>query len=86
MTGATVITQVEELLRQRFAPTVLEVEDESYLHRGHAEAGAGKHLRVTIVSEQLASCSRIEAHRAVYEALGDLIPSAVHAVSLKVLR
>lgn len=76
--------EVEQRLRQRFNPTLLTIEDESHLHAGHAEGGRGKHLRVTISSQQLCHQSRIQAHRVVYDALDDLFPEALHALSLKV--
>ena len=46
---------------------------------------AGGHYRVRIVSARFAGQSPIERHRAVYQALGDLMGGEVHALSLRAL-
>jgi BolA protein len=67
-------------------PTHLEVIDESHLHRGHAGARDGRgHFRVRISSYQLAGRPRLEAHRLVYGALGDLMETEIHALAVEVL-
>jgi BolA protein len=72
--------QVEARLRERLAPTTLEVIDESHLHVGHGASGA--HFRVQIVSPRFAGLSRVAAQRLVYEALGDWIGGAIHACAV----
>ena len=43
---------IEQKLRDRFAPSKLEVVDESHLHEGHAGArpGGNSHFRVTMTA------------------------------------
>ena len=66
------------------APTMLEIEDDSALHAGHAgSAGGGGHFSVTIVSEHFRGLSRLARHRAVLERVGDLIPHPVHALAIR---
>lgn len=75
-----------ELLRQRLealAPSWLEIRDDSALHAGHAGSGGGGHFRVSIESSQFDGKSTIIRHRLVYAAVGDLIPSKVHALSIE---
>jgi len=75
---------VEEI-RQRLAilePLSVEIQDDSHLHAGHAGSGGG-HFSLTIVSSQFSGKSRIMRHRAIYQALNDLIPSNIHAVSIR---
>jgi len=74
-------------LEGRLAPlatTMLEIQDDSALHAGHAgsEAG-GRHFSVTIVSEHFRGLSRLARHRAVLERVGDLIPHPVHALAIR---
>jgi BolA protein len=79
---------IEELLRTRLAvlgPSRIELADDSALHTGHVGARDGGHYRLTIVSEQFRSLSRLARHRAVMATVGDLIPSPVHALSVKAL-
>lgn len=77
-----------ELIRLRLtdalAPEMLEIEDESNLHAGHAGARDGRgHFRVTIVSPRFAGLSRIARHRLVFSTLGDLMQTDIHALTLQ---
>ena len=78
---------VEELLRQRLstlAPTRLELADDSALHAGHpGAAGGGGHFRLAITSVSFSGRSRVERHRLVYAAVGDLVPGRVHALAIE---
>jgi BolA protein len=76
-----------EAIRQRLtavlAPETLEIEDESHRHAGHAGARDGRgHFRVRIISAAFAGQSAIARHRAVYAALGDLMQTDIHALSI----
>lgn len=74
---------IEAVLRQNFSPAYLLVKDQSHLHAGHAGAQDGRgHFEVTIVADQFEGCSRIECHRLVYEALGTLMETDIHALSI----
>lgn len=65
------------------APTRLDIEDESAHHAGHVGSAGGGHFAVTIVSSQFSGKSRIMRHRVVYQALEDLIPYRIHALSIR---
>lgn len=80
MTPQVSLADVEARLRERLAPSALEVIDESHLHAGHGAAGS--HVRVKIVSARFAGLSRVAAQRLVYEALGDWIGGAIHACAV----
>jgi len=68
------------------APTMLEIRDESHLHAGHAGAQSGRgHYRVRIVSERFAGLQPRARHREVYAALGTLMQTDIHALSLETL-
>ncbi|QYK40099.1 MAG: BolA family transcriptional regulator [Paracoccaceae bacterium] len=78
---------MEQLLRDRltqaFAPDVIEVVNDSHRHAGHAgDDGSGEsHFRVKLRAAALAPLSRVERHRAVHRALGDLT-TRIHALAL----
>lgn len=76
-------------IRERLAaldPDELEVTDESHLHAGHAGARDGRgHFRVRIVSERFAGLPRIARHRLVYDAVGELMRTDVHALAVTAL-
>ena len=67
-----------------FAPTGLEVVNESHFHAGHAGSpGSGEsHFRVTIVSPAFKGKSRIERHRLVNAALAEELRAGVHALAI----
>ena len=75
--------RLRELLQGRFAPTELEIEDESHLHAGHAGAAGGQsHFRIRIVAEAFRGLSAVACHRLVYEAVGDLLKTDIHALAI----
>jgi len=77
------VAAIRELLQAAFAPTVLEVRDDSHRHAGHAGARDGRgHFDVRIVSEAFAGMSPLARHRAVYAALGGLMTTDIHALSI----
>lgn len=85
------MTTMEATLRAKlsaaFAPTALEVVNESHLHAGHAGSpGTGEsHFRVKIVSDAFRGKSRIAAHRMVNDALADELAGKIHALALTTL-
>ena len=74
---------IRDRLEASFHPVQLEIIDESHKHAGHAGARGGGHFVVHIVAEQFAGKSPIQRHRMVYDAMGDLMQSEVHALSIK---
>ena len=81
------IAPVAETLRARLAPlspTVVDIQDDSAEHAGHAGAAAGGgHFSLVIVSKAFSGKSRLARHRAVLERVGDLIPHPVHALAIQ---
>ena len=76
--------RIVEKLTQAFAPSVLDVADESHLHQGHAahRPGGETHFRVHIVSEAFKGKSRIARHRMVNETLASELADRVHALAI----
>lgn len=77
-----------DAIRARLAtallPTDINLVDESHKHAGHAGARDGRgHFALTIVSAAFEGKSPIERHRQVYAALGDLMQTDIHALSMK---
>ena len=75
-------------MRARLAvlePGLIEIEDESGLHVGHAGAKEGGHFRLTVVSARFSGQSRVARHRMVYQALGPLMQNGIHALALQTL-
>jgi BolA protein len=75
-------SELERELQAALHPDVLDVQDDSHLHAGHAGAREGRHFSVRIVSARFAGLSRVARHRLVYDALHTLIPRGIHALAI----
>lgn len=80
---------LESVLRERLAnltPLRLELVDESAKHAGHEGAkSGGKHYRLLIVSAEFSGKSTLLRHRLIYDTLGELMRSKIHALSIQAL-
>lgn len=81
----TVQQEMERLLTQAFAPTRLEVLNDSAKHSGHSgDDGSGEsHFTVVIEAPAFADKSRLERQRMVNRALGDIPGERVHALAIQ---
>ncbi len=77
--------EIERLLVAKFAPTRLEVINDSARHHGHSgDDGSGEsHFTVEIESAVFAGVSRLQRQRLVNAALGDIPGERVHALAIK---
>ena len=76
--------QIRARLVEALAPLELQVEDESYKHVGHEGARDGRgHFAVRIRSAAFEGQPLLVRHRLVYEALGTLMQTDIHALTLK---
>ncbi|APH56433.1 BolA protein [Granulibacter bethesdensis] len=83
--------RIEDVLRARFTPVHLDVQDDSARHAGHAglrhqsrgPASTGEtHFKVTLISETFHGISRVQRSRAVHEALEAEFAGGLHALVL----
>lgn len=73
-------------LTDGLGPDHLEVIDDSHRHAGHAGAADGRgHFTVLIVSQRFAGLSTLERHKLVYQVVGDMMTTDVHALSIQAL-
>ncbi|MHA7898362.1 MAG: BolA family protein [Henriciella sp.] len=77
--------RIHELLTAAFAPSVLDVVDDSHKHAGHAGARpeGETHYTVKIVSDKFEGLSRVAMQRAVMSALQHEFDTGLHALSIK---
>ncbi len=91
MTQAALYVTRSEVIRTRIAKALdaerVEVADVSHLQAGHsgARSSGESHFRALVVSARFEGQSRVARQRLVYAALGDLFPSAIHALALRTL-
>jgi len=82
------VAEIEATLRERLAPSVLEVLDESAAHAGHAGAsasGRGTHFRVRIAASAFTGKTRVAQHRLVYDALLPFMVRGLHALAIEIV-
>ncbi len=69
---------------QSLHPEICELRDDSHLHAGHAGAASGGgHFHLKISTAEFTGLNRINRHRLVYDALGELMHSEIHALSIE---
>lgn len=87
--GISFVSDTIALARQRLEqlePTLINIQDDSHKHAGHAGARAGGgHYQLTIISQQFRGLSRVARHRLVYQALGDLMQTRIHALAIEAM-
>ena len=82
-----VAREMIDRLTAALSPTLLELDDQSARHIGHAgHDGRGEsHFALIITSAAFTGLSRVERQRKVYAALGDLMDDRVHALTIRAL-
>jgi len=78
----SVLEQIRQCLAS-LEPQQVEIADDSALHAGHAGAkDGGGHYRLTVISKHFTGLNTMQRHRLVYAALGSLMNSGIHALSI----
>ena len=79
-----VATEMLSRLNSALSPTRIELIDDSEQHRGHGgyNPAGESHFSLRIESAAFAGKSRVERQRMIYAALGQLMESRVHALSI----
>lgn len=78
------VEAIRTALTAALHPDVLDVVDDSHRHAGHEGARDGRgHFSVRIVSDVFAGKGSLARHRAVYAALGRLMETDIHALSIQ---
>ena len=82
----SVVDEIKSKLEAAFAPSELEVINESHQHAGHAghDSGGDSHFRVVIQADAFADMSRLKRHRAVHDAIGADLIGRIHALALEI--
>jgi len=81
---------IEKKLIQQFAPTFLEVVNNSHLHNNHFTPEDPSHLNQThflikISAPQIANQSKITTHRVINNLLKEQFANGLHALEIKIL-
>ena len=80
------VEKIKMRLEQALSPEKLEIADDSHLHKGHAGAASGAgHFSVVIVSAAFSGRTLVQRHRLVYQAVNDMMPGEIHALSIQAI-
>ena len=84
-TTGPVATEMLRSLNSALSPTKVELIDDSEQHRGHGgyNPAGESHFSLKIESAAFEGKSRVERQRMIYGALGELMDSRVHALSIR---
>lgn len=77
-----------DALNEAFAPTILEIEDVSHHHAGHAGApdGGQSHFELRISAPAFEGQSRVASHRMINNALAALLAGPIHALQINIIK
>ncbi len=78
------MARIRACLVEALAPTCLELIDDSHQHAGHAGAGQGGHYTLRIAAPVFAGKKQLACHRMIYAALGTLMQTDIHALSIDI--
>ncbi|MEM7525112.1 MAG: BolA family protein [Pseudomonadota bacterium] len=81
----SVAQEIETKLLAAYAPSEIEVIDESEQHRGHGgwREGGETHFRVRMTAAAFADMNRVARSRAVHNTLAEELAGPVHALALE---
>ncbi|KAJ0970033.1 hypothetical protein J5N97_022910 [Dioscorea zingiberensis] len=77
--------RIRHKLQSALETSVLEIDDVSYQHAGHAGVkgdATETHFNIKIVSPKFNGQSLVKRHRMVYDLLADELQSGLHALSI----
>lgn len=77
------VPAIRAAIEAALAPLSLQVEDDSARHAGHAGARDGRgHFNVEVVSDAFRGLAPLARHRRVYDAVGTMMETDIHALSI----
>jgi BolA protein len=83
MNSAERLTEIRARLEAAVQPESLQIDDEGHKHIGHAGSKDGRgHFHVVVVSDHFGGKSPIQRHRLIYQAMGSLMQTDIHALSI----
>lgn len=80
----TILEEIQNRLAQ-LEPSDIQLHDDSASHAGHAGSTGGGHYDLLVIAPVFTGKRALERHRMVYGLLADLIPSRIHALSIKAM-
>ena len=83
------INKLIELIKEKITKEIniqkINVEDKSYLHKGHTNNSPNKfHIKITITSNELKSKKKIDSTKRIYKILKNELKNYIHSIQLSI--
>ncbi len=79
--------RISEILKKKLENFEFEVNDNSFLHKGHNNFdGKGEtHIQIVLINKTNIKFNRLDIHRKINEVLGNEYNSGLHSLEIKII-
>tara|TARA_B100000029_G_C17561140_1_gene953409 strand:+ start:391 stop:651 length:261 start_codon:yes stop_codon:yes gene_type:complete len=84
------INQLKQIVKKKILKNIeteeIKIEDKTFLHKNHVSHDKNKfHLKLSILSKELKSESRVIATKKIYKILDDELKHYIHSLQINLL-
>ena len=77
---------VTEKINKNILLKNINIEDKTFLHKGHKTNQDGKfHLKLTIMSQELKKMNKIQSTKKIYSILGEELKKYIHSIQILII-
>tara|TARA_B100000575_G_C22755844_1_gene450456 strand:+ start:54 stop:314 length:261 start_codon:yes stop_codon:yes gene_type:complete len=77
------IAIVKKKLEEEIIIENINIEDKSFLHKGHSGNQEGKfHIKISLESKELKKISKVESNRKIYKILNNELRNYIHSLQI----
>jgi len=77
--------KIKTLIENKISISKIEIIDDSHKHHNHKKDTKGGHFRLFVISDDFKNMNLIKRHQLIYDILGGMIKTEIHALSMKLL-
>ena len=77
---------VTEKINKNILLESINIEDKTFLHKGHKSNQDGKfHLKLTIMSQELKKMNKIQSTKKIYSILDEELKKYIHSIQILII-
>ena len=77
---------VKKKINQNILLESINIEDKTFLHKGHKTNQDGKfHLKLTIMSQELKKMNKIQSTKKIYSILDEELEKYIHSIQILII-
>ena len=77
---------VKKKINQNILLESINIEDKTFLHKGHKTNQDGKfHLKLTIMSQELKKMNKIQSTKKIYSILDEELKKYIHSIQILII-